>query len=416
MQANRIPEPVREVCAALERAGFRSWVVGGCIRDLLMDRDVSDWDLATSALPTEVRSVFRRTIPTGIQHGTVTVMHRGEGYEVTTLRGDGDYTDGRRPDQVTLGVDIEEDLARRDFTVNAIAYDPMQDELVDPFDGMIDLQARLIRAVRDPVERFGEDGLRVLRAARFASTLGFELHEATRDAIPGSLETFSKVSMERVHQEWRKAFLKSDEPSRALRIMRETGILRVTCPPLSETGDELFDAAMRRLDRAPRDHELRLAALLLEVKVDGQARWVDGWLRAMRASNQERRNVSHLIAVGVGPQGWVLDPPNVRRWMSRVGRDALEAALTLLRADGRDVDALEPLVRAELSAGTPLASSELAINGKDVMQELDVAPSRAIGEVLAGLLDRVLEDPALGTRERLLAVLPAAYAEVTKGS
>ena len=192
-----IPEPVLEVCRALEARGHRAWVVGGCIRDLLRGHPVSDWDLATSALPEEVQRTFARTIPTGIEHGTVTVLHRDEAYEVTTLRGEGAYSDGRRPDQVELGVDIDEDLARRDFTVNAIAYDPLTQETVDPWGGIADLEAGLLRAVGDPRERFGEDGLRVLRAARFAATLGFDLHGDTHAAIPGSLGTFRKVSPER---------------------------------------------------------------------------------------------------------------------------------------------------------------------------------------------------------------------------
>ncbi len=410
MHPHRIPEPVREVCQTLERAGFRTWVVGGCIRDLLMNRPVSDWDLATSALPTDVRDTFRRTIPTGIEHGTVTVVHRGESYEVTTLRGDGDYTDGRRPDAVTLGVDIDEDLARRDFTVNAIAYDPLRGELVDPWDGKADLAARLIRAVRDPVERFGEDGLRVLRAARFAATLGFELHEDTRAAIPGSLATFAKVSPERVHEEWRKAFEKSEQPSRALRIMRETGILGVTCSPLAQLEGGAFDEALSRLDRTPRIHGLRLAALLLDVVVGGERAWVDGWLRDMRASNYQRRRVVHLVTHAHGPP--TLEPPSIRRWMSRVGRDAIDDALCLMRADDQDVDPLEQIVRAELEAGTPLSTSELSLSGKEVMAALSIPPSRAVGDVLSRLLDRVHEDPALAARERLLEILPAIHDEV----
>ncbi|MBZ0117424.1 MAG: hypothetical protein K8H88_10540, partial [Sandaracinaceae bacterium] len=214
MTRDHIPEPVHELCKRLEREGHRAWVVGGCVRDLLMGRPISDWDLATTALPGDVQRIFRRTIPTGIQHGTVTVLHKGEAYEVTTLRGESGYTDGRRPDEVRFVREIEEDLARRDFTVNAIAYDPITEELVDPWGGLADLEARLIRAVGEPDERFGEDGLRVLRAARFCATLGFRLEPRTAAAIPQSLGTFRKVSAERVHEEWRKALV-SPKPSPA---------------------------------------------------------------------------------------------------------------------------------------------------------------------------------------------------------
>ncbi|MCA9605602.1 MAG: hypothetical protein KC619_08415 [Myxococcales bacterium] len=407
-----IPEPVLEVCQALGDAGFRAWVVGGCIRDLLMGRPVSDWDLATSALPEEVQRTFKRTFPTGIDHGTVTVLHRGEGYEVTTLRGDGTYSDGRRPDAVQLGVSIEEDLARRDFTVNAIAYDPITYEVVDPWDGLKDLVARRIRAVRDPKERFGEDGLRVLRAARFAATLGFELDEETRAAIPGSLGTFAKVTPERVHEEWRKAFEKSDMPSRAFRIMRDTGILAITLPPLAAIDAPRFEATMRRIDRAPAEHVLRLAALLVDVAADGDG-WLDDWLREqMRASNHERKRVLHLVAHTRVPEAASLDAPALRRWLSGVGARDVYDVLVLAGADGRDVAVLDRRVREELDRGTPLTTGDLAVNGQDVMHVLGVRPSRAVGEVLRRLLERVHLDPACADREALLAAIPEAHREV----
>ena len=223
-----IPEAVLDLCERLARDGFRAWVVGGCIRDLLMGHRVSDWDLATDATPEDVMRVFRRTVPTGIAHGTVTVLHRGGHYEVTTLRGEGAYSDGRRPDSVHFVSDIEEDLARRDFTVNAIAFDPRSGEIVDPWCGVHDLQHRVVRAVRDPQERFGEDGLRVMRAARFVATLEFTLDAATEAAIPATLETFRKVSPERVHDEWVKALRKAHAPSHAFAVMRRTGMLAIS--------------------------------------------------------------------------------------------------------------------------------------------------------------------------------------------
>ena len=227
-----IPDPVVEVCRRLDEAGHRAWVVGGCVRDLLMGRAVSDWDLATSALPGEVQTTFRRTIPTGIQHGTVTVIHGGQHYEITTLRGEGAYSDGRRPDNVEFVTEIEADLGRRDFTINAIAYDPIDDQLIDPFDGLGDLERGVVRAVGDALRRFSEDGLRVLRAARFAATLEFTLDADTEAAIAPTLETFRRVSAERVREEWLKA-LKARKPSVAFDIMARTGMLAVTAPMLA---------------------------------------------------------------------------------------------------------------------------------------------------------------------------------------
>lgn len=406
-RALAIPDPVAGVCRRLDDAGHRAWVVGGCVRDLLMGRAVNDWDLATSALPGEVQAVFRRTIPTGIQHGTVTVIERGRHYEITTLRGEGAYSDGRRPDTVEFVREIEADLARRDFTVNAIAYDPLRDELCDPWGGLSDLDAEVIRAVGDPVARFGEDGLRVLRAARFAATLGFTLDPATEAAIAPSLDTFRKVSPERVHEEWRKA-LASERPSPAFEVMRRTGILAVTCAPLAEEDDATFARTMARVDACRVEHELRLAALLLDLQRD--ARWADAWLRGMRCANQERKRVLHLLEHARVPESAALDDAGVRRWLSAVGRDAVGDVLALARAEGRDVKALRDRARAEVDAGVPLAARELPIRGGDVMQALGTPPGPYVGDVLEWLLARVLEDPALADRERLLALVPEARA------
>ncbi len=404
-----IPEPVVDVCRRLDAAGHRAWVVGGCVRDLLMGREVSDWDLATSALPGEVQSIFRRTIPTGIQHGTVTVLPRGHHYEVTTLRGEGAYSDGRRPDSVEFVREIEADLARRDFTVNAIAYDPRRRDFVDPWGGMEDLRRRVIRAVGDPATRFGEDGLRVLRAARFCATLEFALDPRTEAAIAPSLDTFRKVSAERVHEEWRKA-LASARPSPAFEVMRRTGILGVTCEPLAALDDARFAHTTERVDRCRVSHELRLSALLLDVEPPGSRMdWIDGWLRSMRCANGERKSVMQRVEHGRVPDEATLDDPALRRWLRAVGRDAVDDVLELARADGQDVARLASRARAELSSGVPLEPRELAIGGRDVMEALATPPGRHVGDILEWLLERVLDDPSLGTRERLIALLPEAH-------
>ncbi|HEX6240164.1 MAG TPA: hypothetical protein VFZ61_04705, partial [Polyangiales bacterium] len=210
----QIPREVLELCRSLTARGYRAWIVGGCLRDLLLGRGAADWDLATDARPDQVAQVFPRVLPTGIAHGTVTVRHRGQSFEVTTLRGEGAYSDGRRPDSVSFVSDIEEDLSRRDFTVNAIAYEPVTCALFDPFGGQADLSRRLIRAVGAAERRFSEDGLRVLRAARFCASLEFQLDPDTEAAIAGTLDTFRKVSAERVRDEWMKA-LRARQPSRA---------------------------------------------------------------------------------------------------------------------------------------------------------------------------------------------------------
>lgn len=400
-----VPKAVRELCKELEKAGYRAWIVGGCVRDLLMGKPVSDWDLATSALPGDVQATFKRTVPTGIKHGTVTVLYKGGAYEVTTLRGEGAYSDGRRPDTVELGVEIERDLERRDFTVNAIAYDPIADDVVDPWDGRRDLERKIIRAVRDPHLRFAEDGLRVLRAARFCATLGFTLDPATEAAIAPSLETFRKVSAERVHDEWQKA-LKSARPSPAFDVMRRTGILGVTCPRLAAL--ESFARTLARVDRCPPDPPLRLAALILDV---ADPAWAEEFLRDLRASNEARERVVRVIAAGRAPLE--LEGAELRRWMRRAGRASLDDVIAIERADGVDVERFAASLERERAV--PLTVKELPIGGKDVLDALGGPPGPHIGRILEHLLDRVLDDPALADARSLRALLPDAARACMEG-
>jgi tRNA nucleotidyltransferase (CCA-adding enzyme) len=240
LRPDAIPSHIAGVCRKLRAAGFEAWLVGGAVRDLLLGREAHDFDVATSAHPPEVMEVFgrRHVIPTGEKHGTVTVLvSRDKGdrehVEVTTFRGEGAYSDGRRPDSVSFVSSLVEDLRRRDFTMNAVAYDPLVDRVEDPFAGQKDLEARLIRAVGDPLERFREDGLRTMRAVRFAAQLGFALDPATEAAIPQTLEVFKKVSAERVRDELVK-ILSSKKPSVGLELMRTTGLLAATVPELME--------------------------------------------------------------------------------------------------------------------------------------------------------------------------------------
>src|SRR5512142_169173 len=198
-----LPAALVDVLRRLGEAGHRSWIVGGAVRDLLLHRprEAADFDVATPATPQEVTALFPKVIPTGVEHGTVTVVSAGLAIEVTTFRGEGAYLDGRRPESVTFHTDLEADLARRDFTMNALAFDPIGLEFRDPFGGRADMRRRLVRAVGDPAARFGEDGLRPMRAVRFAAQLGYGLHRATRGAIPGALPVVRKVSVERMSEE-----------------------------------------------------------------------------------------------------------------------------------------------------------------------------------------------------------------------
>jgi len=259
----RLPDPVREVLARLGAAGHRSWIVGGAVRDLLLrrHREANDFDVATPATPREVTALFRKVVPTGIDHGTVTVVLDGEAIEVTTFRGEGQYADGRRPDSVTFHTDLEADLARRDFTMNAIAWDPLAGELRDPFGGRADMKRRLVRAVGDPAARFGEDGLRPMRAVRFAGQLGYDLHSRTRAAIRGALGVVRKVSVERIAGELSRLVV-APHAEEALAIARATGLLEVVLPALAGAPRSALAHALAVLRRVPPEPAQRFAALL----------------------------------------------------------------------------------------------------------------------------------------------------------
>ncbi|MCC6644254.1 MAG: HD domain-containing protein [Polyangiaceae bacterium] len=446
--ADAVPEPAREICRVLARAGRRGWVVGGCVRDLLRGEPVADWDVCTDARPEEVSRLFRRTIPTGIEHGTVTVLMDRQPFEVTTLRGEGAYSDGRRPGSVTFLTDLDADLARRDFTVNAIALDPLTGALSDPFGGARDLERRLIRAVGDPRARFSEDGLRVLRAARFVSTLEAALDPATEAAIGQTLDTFRKVSPERVRDEWLKT-MKARAPSASFDVMRRTGVLAVTCPELMESvGLEqnqwhAFDAwehAMRCLDACPGGPILRVAALLHDVgkprtraRSDKTgdytfyehervgARMSDAILSRLRFSNDDRARVVELVKHHLICYDDAWSDAAVRRWLRRVGEGLTGDLWALARADalakGRPVDdelarldRLSARVAGVLAAGQALSVRALAVDGNDLIRELSMKPGRQIGETLEALLQAVLDDPAATDRARLRELARAMVA------
>lgn len=441
--AGAIPEPVVGLCKTLRAAGHKAWVVGGSLRDVLRGGHPKDWDLATSARPEQLMRVFKRVVPTGIAHGTVTVLVGKESYEITTLRGEGAYSDSRRPDEVFFVDDIEQDLARRDFTVNALAYDPLEDRLADPFGGLADLEARVLRTVGAPEERFGEDGLRVLRAARFAATLEFEIEPATLAAIPKCLDAFRRVSKERVRDEWLRA-LSARRPSRAFDVMQGSGILSITCPELvtqvgcTQNHYHAYDVwrhSLECLDASPAQPLQRMAALLhdlgkprtraLSEKTGDYtfyhhetvgADLADTWLREYRFSNEERGTIVHLVRHHLICYSNEWTDAAVRRFVRRVGPEHVEALLELGRADalgkGRPVDeelaALDELrarIADSVAKGAAFGTRDLAIDGRDVMAKLGIRPGPSVGRVLENLLERVLERPELNERDTLLGLV-----------
>jgi len=420
--AQAVPADVREVCRALQEAGHEAVTVGGAVRDAMLGRAPGDWDVATSAHPDAVLQLFKRTIPTGLQHGTVTVMvGRGEsrqGVEVTTYRGEGAYSDARRPDSVIFGVPLDEDLARRDFVINAIAYDPIRDAVHDPFGGQADIRAKVVRAVGDAVARFTEDGLRVMRAVRFAAALEFTLDPATEAAIPRALSSLAKVSMERVHDELVK-LCKAPRPSQGLRIAERTGVVRTIAPELGEAlaVDAVRDRTFAMVDAvADRDPVVRIAALWTACGHDAAmgegdekaaasgdralAGEVDAAMRRLKFSNEDRDRIVRAARVWSAPsRAW--SESGVRRVLAGVGRARAADAIAVWRAAGAAGAALAARAEASLEAKEPLAAGDLALSGGDLMALLGIGPSRKVGDILAALLDRVIEDPATNTAEKL---------------
>lgn len=409
LQKADIPRPVLEVIARLRELGFHVFLVGGCVRDIVRGVPPKDFDVATSALPQEVQRAFRKVIPTGVEHGTVTVIQSGTQVEVTTFRSEAEYLDGRRPSAVTFERDIVKDLSRRDFTMNAMAFDPIGGEFVDPFGGQADLEAKLIRCVGDATERFSEDGLRPLRAVRFAAVLGFTLDEATRAAIPATLPVFRKVAMERVREEFVKLLL-SERAESGLVLLAETGLLDVFLPELARADAESARLARAASHAAPPEVEPRLAALLADLDSGSQAK--DLCIR-LKFPNKTADMVGLLVEHARLEQHLQDTDPALRRLLARVGPSNVEPLLAVARARllVRAPEQLPELVclsdrlRAQVAAKPALTPKELALSGRDIMVALGVGPSPRVGQATRFLLEKVLDEPELNTPERLRELL-----------
>ncbi len=451
-----IPDDVLAVCRKLRAAGHEAHLVGGGVRDMLLGRTAADFDVATDARPEAVIDLFGHSyaIPTGLKHGTVTVVTGASPprhVEVTTFRGEGEYLDGRRPSSVTYVKSLADDLARRDFTMNAIAFDPLAGVTTDPFDGRGDLDRKLVRAVGDPVARFREDGLRPMRAVRQAAQLGFEVDAPTREAIPATLDVFRKVSAERVRDELLK-LLAAPQPSRGLELMRTTGLLGEVIPELLEGvgctqnrfhKHDVYEHTLHVVDDTEGDAIRRLGALLHDVGkprarqpregAPGEfsffqheyvgADMADDICRRLKLANAERERV-----VGIVKNHMFFYAPDwtdgtVRRFVRRVGgSDALADLFALRKGDvtGRgfaedpegELGELRKRIEAVAAEDAVLKVTDLAINGGDVMRILGMPPSREVGMILERLLERVIDDPSLNEPAKLGVLLPDVLAEI----
>jgi len=417
------PTTVLDIAQRLESAGFEAWCVGGAVRDALLGETHLDWDLATSATPDQVRQVFgaKRTIPVGIDFGTVGVVDRvGIMHEVTTFRRDV-KTDGRHA-VVEFGVSLDDDLARRDFTINAIAYSPRHDELRDPFGGRRDLERKLVRAVGDADARMREDRLRALRAIRFAARFGFAIDPSTRQAMDDSAPHLGRLSPERVKQELDKTFDQVRRPSEALKIWQASGAFASLIPPLAGLSPAALSvpdfAAQPGTSRRPARRMVRYAGMLVSLGAAG----AESVLVGLRGSKHEIRAVSSLIEcwgatgvdirAGLAKQGAIADA-DVRRWVASITRLGIGPFVRLARAiwcadraagfDAPDESAIRRVYRRMLTVALrdPIDLGSLAVDGDDLRRGgIPAGPS--LGKILQSLLAAVIDDPARNTPEWLL--------------
>lgn len=434
----QLPDKVHKIINTLEAAGYEAYAVGGCVRDSILGRKPDDWDITTLAKPEEIKRLFPRTIDTGIRHGTVTVMLDKEGFEVTTYRIDGDYEDGRHPKEVTFTASLEEDLKRRDFTINAMAYNEHQG-LVDLYGGLADMEAGMIRCVGDAKERFTEDALRMMRAVRFSAQLGYRIEEATKTAITALASDLQKISAERIQAELIKLVI-SAHPD-YLRIAYETGITAQILPEFDlcmETPQNnlhhcytVGEHILHAMQAIEPDKVLRLGMLFHDIgkpqtmTVDEEgithnkkhpavgAEMTKKILRRLKFDNDTTEKVVKLVLyhdqdIGATQAG-------VRRAMNRIGEDIFPMLFAVHRADIsaqsdymreeklRKFSYIEELYDTVRSQGDAVSLKDLAITGRDLIAQ-GMKPGREIGAVLQSLLEQVLEDPSLNTPEQLLEI------------
>ncbi len=431
----KLPPKVKYIIELLEMQGYEAYAVGGCVRDTVLMRTPQDWDITTSAKPEEVKQVFHRTVDTGIQHGTVTVLVGDEGFEVTTYRIDGEYLDGRHPKEVIFTPSLKEDLLRRDFTINAMAYND-RTGLVDLYGGMDDLQRKKIRCVGRADDRFDEDALRILRAVRFSAQLGFEMDDETRESVASHAETLRKISAERIQAEILK-LITSPHPEKWLDLY-ELGITAVIMPEFDlcmETPQNtpyhfynVGEHTVRAMCAVRPDKDLRLVMLFHDLAkpvvrfsdstgrdhfaghAPKGAKIAETIMRRLKMDTRTIRKVSGLVRTHeLRPDP---DPALVRKTMHLVGPELFPAYLEIQRADNAAksrygqqdtelrVNPVEACYLEILKRGDPLTLRELAIGGKD-LTDIGIT-GKAVGDILNECLMEVLEDPAANDRERLI--------------
>ena len=408
------PEEFRRIAAQLESAGFQAWAVGGAIRDELLGHVRADWDLATDARPEEVQAIFNRTVPIGIDHGTVGVLDRdGTLYEVTTFRRDVE-TDGRHA-VVEFADRIDDDLARRDFTINAIAWRPATEEVRDPFGGAEDLEGRVLRAVGVPSDRFAEDYLRVLRGLRFVGRFDLEMEARTADALAAGTSGLGGLSAERVREELMKVLV-GPAPAATLALYADVGALEPWYPELTAVASgSSWDLGLAAIDElAAHRPILRLVRLLALTADTAEGRRASGevFMERLKFSNAIRRGVTHLLGCYGDLPGPVDSAARLREWLAACGPDAARDLFRFAFADARARGATETCrallfvwvrVHEELVGNRPLLLADVAVRGDDLIA-IGVPHGPMVGLFLDELHARILEDPDLNEPDALLDI------------
>jgi len=440
----KLPIKIKHFCKILKDSGFQCYLVGGAVRSYISGIKPSDYDFATDALPDQIISIFKNVIPTGIDHGTVTVRFEGMELEVTTFRIDGAYTDSRHPDSIAYSSSIYEDLKRRDFTINAMAIDPLTDKLIDPQNGKKDLKDRIIRAIGIPEERFAEDGLRVLRACRFASQLQFTIEEKTLKGMKQESERLNMISSERIRDEI-KHILLSDNPSTAFYIMKETEIFKYVIPEFLEGVGvkqkgmhkfDVFEHSIISSDFAEKDIIIRLAALFHDIAKprcigtkDGEptfynhdivsSKMTEEILLRLKFPKNVIKQVSHLIKFHMFNYTEDWSDSAIRRFISKVGIENVHNLLKLRYADRGGMMGETHQCPADLSLisrinkilekESAFTIKNLEVDGNILYTEAGIPKNYKMGLVLQFLLDAILEDPSLNNKEKLIEIAKNFY-------
>lgn len=434
-----LPENVKFIIETLENAGFEGYAVGGCVRDSLLGKEPNDWDITTNAKPEQMKNLFKRTVDTGIAHGTVTVLIGNDTYEVTTYRIDGEYEDSRHPKQVEFTTSLVEDLKRRDFTINAMAYNDTTG-IIDEFGGIDDLNTGLIKCVGSPIERFSEDALRIMRAIRFSAQLGYDIEPATKAAISELALNLNNISAERIHVELSKLMV-SPNPG-FIRIAYETGVLKVILPELADVMEvtqnnphhcyTVGEHIIKSVENIEADRVLRYAMLFHDIG-KGKTKFtsddgIDHFHGHAIVSSQMTSIIGRRLKFDNDTLGKVLklvehhdltietNPKAVRRAMNKLGTDMFPLLLKVKKADFEaqslykreekqaELDELWEIYTQILELNNCVTIKDLAVNGKDLIDK-GITQGPEIGAALSKLLEMVLDNPELNTKEKLLELL-----------